>query len=96
MSPLDELYESLEMNNFSNRFSHNFLIIFTQILCFTTAFAHCKKVIASCKYYIYTFQEKITHFMSLVLFHISSKYHKTYGFLMFSGGIERDQWHEMG
>ena len=38
----------------------------------------------------------ITHFMALVTFYIPWKYEKTRGFLMFSGGIERDHCHEMG
>ena len=33
--------------------------------------------------------------MPLVSFYIPWKHQKTSGFLMFSGGIERDQWHEM-
>ena len=38
----------------------------------------------------------LTHFMPLVSFYTAWKHQKTSGFLMFSGGIERDQWHEMG
>ena len=38
----------------------------------------------------------LTHFMPLVSFYTPSKHQKTSGFLTFSGGIERDQWHEMG
>ena len=34
--------------------------------------------------------------MSLIPFDISRKNQKTRGFLTFSGGIKRDQWHEMG
>ena len=38
----------------------------------------------------------LTHFMPLGSFYTPGKYQKTRGFLMFSGGIETDQWHEMG
>ena len=38
----------------------------------------------------------LTHFMSLVSFDTPWKYQETFGFLMFSGDIERDQWYEMG
>ena len=38
----------------------------------------------------------LTHFMSLVSFDTPGKCQKTKGFVIFSGGIERDQWHEMG
>ena len=38
----------------------------------------------------------LTHFMPLVPFYIPWKHQKTSDFLMFSVGIERDQWHEMG
>ena len=38
---------------------------------------------------------QLTHFKSLVSFYIPWKHQKTFGFLMFSGGLERDQWHEM-
>ena len=38
----------------------------------------------------------LTHFMPLISFDTPRKYQKTSGFLMFSWGIERDQWHEMG
>ena len=39
--------------------------------------------------------EQLTHIMSLASFYTSWKYQKTSGFLMFSGGIKREQWHEM-
>ena len=35
----------------------------------------------------------LTHFMPLISFDTPLKHQKT---LMFSGGIKRDQWHEMG
>ena len=38
----------------------------------------------------------ISHFMPLTSFDTPWKHQKTSGFLMFSGGIKRDQWHEMG
>ena len=34
-------------------------------------------------------------FMPLVSFYTSRKYLKISGFLMFSGGLEKDQWHQM-
>ena len=37
-------------------------------------------------------QKKLTHFMPLVSFCIPWKYQKTWCFLMFSRGIERNQW----
>ena len=37
----------------------------------------------------------LTNFMLLVSFDTPWKHQKTRGFMMFSGGIERDQWHEM-
>ena len=37
----------------------------------------------------------ITHLVPLVYFHTPWKYQKTKGLLVFSGGIERDHWHEM-
>ena len=36
----------------------------------------------------------LTHFMPVVSYDTPRK-QKTSGFLMFSGSIERDQWHEM-
>ena len=38
----------------------------------------------------------LTHFMPLISFDTPWKYQKTKGFMMFSGGIKRDPWHEMG
>ena len=38
----------------------------------------------------------LTHFMPLAFFYTPWKHQKTSGFLIFSGGIERDQWHELG
>ena len=38
----------------------------------------------------------LTHFMSLVSFDTPWKHQKNKDFHMFSEGIERDQWHEMG
>ena len=37
----------------------------------------------------------LTHFMPLVSFDTPRKHQETFGFLMFSRGIERDQWNEM-
>ena len=44
-----------------------------------------------------TFYEicSLAHFMSLTPFSTSWQQQKKSGFLMFSGGIERGQWHEM-
>ena len=44
----------------------------------------------------YAKETKLIHFMPLVSFYTPSKHQKTFGFLMFLGGIERGQWHEMG
>ena len=38
----------------------------------------------------------LTHLMRVISFDTPWKPQKTRGFLMFSGGIKRDQWHEMG
>ena len=38
----------------------------------------------------------LTYFMSLVCSYSPWKHQETFGFLMFSGGTGRDQWHEMG
>ena len=38
----------------------------------------------------------LTHFMPLVSFYTPWEYQKTRGFLIFSGVIERDHWHEIG
>ena len=43
-----------------------------------------------------TFLKELTHFVPLISFDTPWKHQKTSGFLMFSGGITRDQWHEMG
>ena len=45
--------------------------------------------------YIEMPQKWQTHFMSLVFFYTPWKYQTISGFLMFSSGIERDQWYEM-
>ena len=39
---------------------------------------------------------KVNPFNATGLFQYPLKTSQTRGFLMFSGGIERDQWHEMG
>ena len=39
--------------------------------------------------------DTLTHFMPMVSFDTPRKYKKTFGFL-FSGGVDRGQWHEMG
>ena len=38
----------------------------------------------------------LTYFMLLVSLYTPWKYQKIFGFRMFSVGIGRDQWHEMG
>ena len=38
----------------------------------------------------------LTYFMSLISFDTPLKHQKARGFVMFSGGIIRDQWYEMG
>ena len=37
----------------------------------------------------------LTHFTPLISFDTPRKNQETRGFLMFRGGIKRDQWHEM-
>ena len=37
--------------------------------------------------------KSLMHFMPLIFFYTPLKYQKTEGFLMFSGGIETDQWY---
>ena len=37
----------------------------------------------------------LTHFVPLASFYTPCNYQKTRAFLMFTGGIERDRWHEM-
>ena len=37
----------------------------------------------------------LIHFMRLVSFYTLCKHQKTFSFLMFSGGMEKEQWHEM-
>ena len=44
--------------------------------------------------YLSMFKGLLTHFMPQVSFNTPWKHQKTFGFLMFSGGIERDLWHE--
>ena len=47
--------------------------------------------------YCYTSEaDNLTHFMPLISFDTPCKHQKASAFLMFSGGIKRDQWHEMG
>ena len=37
----------------------------------------------------------LTHFMPVLSFYTPWKHQETFGFLMFSGGVESDQWHDM-
>ena len=37
----------------------------------------------------------LTHFIPLASFHTPRKRQKTRSFFMFSGGTERDQWHDI-
>ena len=48
------------------------------------------------KHFLPFFFQNLTHFMPLVFLYTPRKHQKTSGFLIFSGGIERDQWHEIG
>ena len=48
------------------------------------------------KHFLPFFSQNLTHFMPLVFLYTPWKHQKTSAFLMFSGGIERDQWHEIG
>ena len=43
-----------------------------------------------------TRRKKLTHFMAQVSFYTPRKHLKISSFLLFSGGIEGDQWHEIG
>ena len=45
--------------------------------------------------YLSMFKGLLTHFMPQVSFNTPWKHQKTFSFLMFSGGIERDLWHEI-
>ena len=40
--------------------------------------------------------KKMNRFVQLISLYTPWKPQKTSGFLMFSGGLEREQWHEMG
>ena len=40
-------------------------------------------------------QKTLTHVMPLISFYTPWKRQKTYGFMMISGGVERDQGHEV-
>ena len=53
-----------------------------------------QKFPASCRIELHEW--KLTHFMPLISFDTLWKHQKTSGFLMFSAGIKRDQWYEMG
>ena len=45
----------------------------------------------------YNFENSaLTHFMQLVSFYTHYNHQKIKGFPIFSGGIKRDQWHEIG
>ena len=43
----------------------------------------------------YSINTRLTHFMPLISLDNPRIHQKTTGFLMFPGGIQRDQWHEM-
>ena len=45
---------------------------------------------------ISTESKQLPHIMPVISFYSPWRHQKTSGFEMFSGGIERDQWHEMG
>ena len=44
----------------------------------------------------YESSSSLNHFVALVSFYTTLKHRNTKGFQMFSGGIERDQSHEIG
>ena len=70
----------------------------TYVLCFYFSWVfhyhvgHIKRV---SKYKIALCHILLTHFVPLVSF-TSWKHQKTRGFLIFSGGLERNQWHDIG
>ena len=45
--------------------------------------------------FIILLTNRLTDFMPLISFYTPWKHQKTKGFLMFSAGMERDQWHEV-
>ena len=65
------------------------IFLFIQVPCIGYA-------IFSWKTFSTIFFQNLTHFMPLVFLYTPWKHQKTSAFLMFSGGIERDQWHEIG
>ena len=52
----------------------------------------CRICLINCLKWSFT----LTHFMPLVSYYMPWKHEKTFGFFMFSGGVERNQWHEIG
>ena len=46
--------------------------------------------------YIPSFLDFLTRFMPLISFDTPWKDQKTRGFLIFTGGTKRNQWHEIG
>ena len=75
-----------EWNFTIKEFAKNVLANFSKKLFFRT---HCNRYCTGSK-------KCLTYFMPLISFYIPWKHYKTFGFSLFSGGIERDQWHEMG
>ena len=59
------------------------------------AFSYYCKIAQNTKFMRYA-GKVLTHFMPVISFYTPWKHQKTSGFLMFLGGIERDQLHEMG
>ena len=70
---------------------------FTEHLRWQLLFFLIKRYTAACSYQaISQLCLWLTHFIPLVSFYASPKNRqKTFGFLIFLGGLERDQWHEM-
>ena len=75
-----------EWNFTKKKSAMNVLANFSKELFFGT---HLNRLCLACK-------NSLIHFMPLVSFYILWKHQGTSGFPLFSRGIERDQWHEMG
>ena len=97
VSATPQLPFSLYMSNYSFSWDHVSPEICKFLFCFIYNYIfdlHWRRYINVFPHIL--FSSVLTRFMPLISFYTPRKHQKTRGFLMFSGGIERDQWHEMG
>ena len=91
--PKNDLYRTERKGTTYSAFYNTLINLEVIRKLFMTIFP-ARKYVSNCRSLSKNSRITLTYFMPLVSFYTPEKHQKTRGILIFSGGIERDQWYE--